>query len=127
MSASQTAPKLMRVGHSPDPDDAFMFYALAKKKIDMRGFEVKDVIEDIESLNQRALKAELEVTAVSCHAYAFLADKYIVMRSGSSVGDQYGPILVAPPHPNPLPLRGRGQGEGGLLILKGKKSPFPEN
>ncbi|MFH0986080.1 MAG: MqnA/MqnD/SBP family protein [Candidatus Omnitrophota bacterium] len=86
--------KLIRVGHSPDPDDAFMFYALAHEKIDMRGFKVEHVIEDIESLNQRALKGELEVTAVSCHAYAYLADRYAVMRSGASVGDKYGPILV---------------------------------
>ena len=89
-----TSPKLIRVGHSPDPDDAFMFYALAHKKIDMRGFKIKHVIEEIESLNQRALRGELEVTAVSCHAYAYLADKYAVMRSGASVGDNYGPILV---------------------------------
>lgn len=86
--------KLIRVGHSPDPDDAFMFYALAHEKIDMRGFKVEHVIEDIESLNQRALKGELEVTAVSCHAYAYLANQYAVMRSGASVGDKYGPILV---------------------------------
>ena len=86
----------IRLGHSPDPDDAFMFYALAENKIPSEGFEVEHVIEDIESLNQRALKGELEVTAVSCHAYAHLADKYVVMRSGSSIGDQYGPILVAP-------------------------------
>ena len=91
---SPTSPKLIRVGHSPDPDDAFMFYALAHEKIDMRGLKVEHVIEDIESLNQRALRGELEVTAVSCHAYAYLADKYLVMRSGSSVGDNYGPILV---------------------------------
>ena len=91
-----TAPKLMRVGHSPDPDDAFMFYALAKNLIPMRGFQVEHVVEDIESLNQRALQnAELEVTAVSCHAYAFLADKYLVMRAGSSVGDNYGPVLIS--------------------------------
>jgi 1,4-dihydroxy-6-naphthoate synthase len=89
-----TSSKLIRVGHSPDADDAFMFYALAKKKIPMHGFEVEHVIEDIESLNQRALRGELEVTAVSCHAYAYLADRYAVMRSGASVGDNYGPILV---------------------------------
>lgn len=94
---SKISPKLIRVGHSPDPDDAFMFYALAHKKIDMRGFEVEHVIEDIESLNQRALKGGLEVTAVSCHAYAYLADRYAVMRSGASVGDRYGPILVRSP------------------------------
>ena len=90
-----TTCKTIRFGHSPDPDDAFMFYAIAKNKIDMKGFQVEHVVEDIESLNQRALKAELEVTAVSCHAYAYLADHYAVMRSGASVGDQYGPILVA--------------------------------
>jgi len=94
MSMKNPKAKLIRVGHSPDPDDAFMFYALAHEKIDMRGFKVEHVIEDIESLNQRALKGELEVTAVSCHAYAYLADKYLVMRAGSSVGDGYGPILV---------------------------------
>lgn len=108
---SQKSMRLIRVGHSPDADDAFMFYALAHKKIPMRGFQVEHVIEDIESLNQRALTQvdaglnskvkpgvdlgrSLEVTAVSCHAYAYLADRYIVMRSGASVGDGYGPILV---------------------------------
>ena len=90
-----TSSKLIRFGYSPDPDDAFMFYAFAKEKIPMQGFRVEHVIEDIESLNQRAFKAELEVTAVSCHAYAYLADQYAVMRSGASVGDKYGPILVA--------------------------------
>lgn len=90
------AVKNIRFGHSPDPDDAFMFYAFAYETIPMRGFKVSHVIEDIESLNQRALKnAELEVTAVSCHAYAYLADKYAVMRSGASIGEKYGPILVA--------------------------------
>ena len=87
--------RLIRVGHSPDPNDAFMFYALAKEKIPMGDFRVEHVIEDIESLNQRALKGELEVTAVSCHAYAYMANRYLVMRSGASVGDNYGPILVA--------------------------------
>lgn len=94
---TQAKPKTIRFGHSPDPDDAFMFYAFAYETIPMRGFKVEHVIEDIESLNQRALKnAELEVTAVSCHAYAYLSDKYAVMRSGSSVGSNYGPILVVP-------------------------------
>lgn len=91
-----TTTKNIRFGHSPDPDDAFMFYAFAHETIPMRGFKVTHVIEDIESLNQRALKnAELEVTAVSCHAYAYLADKYAVMRSGASIGEKYGPILVS--------------------------------
>ncbi len=104
----------MRVGHSPDPDDAFMFYALAKEKIPMQGFRVEHVIEDIESLNQRALRSELEVTAVSCHAYAYLADRYLVMQSGSSVGDQYGPVLV-----------GKTTPDSSRLNLKGKKIAVP--
>ena len=112
---SQTRTQLIRVGHSPDADDAFMFYALAKKKIPMRGFEVEHVIEDIESLNQRALRGELEVTAVSCHAYAYLADRYAIMRSGASVGDQYGPILVAKEQREP---------DNGYRI-KGKKIAIP--
>ncbi len=87
--------KKIQFGHSPDPDDAFMFYAIAKNAIDMEGFQVSHVIEDIQALNQRALNGELEVTAVSCHAYAYVADKYAVMRSGASVGYKYGPILVA--------------------------------
>lgn len=85
----------IRVGHSPDPDDAFMFYAIAGGLIPLRGFEIEHVIEDIETLNQRALRAELEVTAVSCHAYAYLTGAYAVLRSGASVGDRYGPVLVA--------------------------------
>ena len=106
---------MIRFGHSPDPDDAFMFYAFAKNKIDMRGFRVEHVIEDIESLNQRALKGELEVTAVSCHAYAYLADRYLVMRSGASVGDRYGPILVR---------KGLGTSTSGL-DLKNKRIAVP--
>ena len=111
--------KLIRVGHSPDPDDAFMFYALAHEKIDMRGFKVEHVIEDIESLNQRALKGELEVTAVSCHAYAYLADQYVVMRSGASVGDKYGPILVGP---GPVE---RGTGNATPSSFNVSRSAFP--
>lgn len=113
---TSSAVQSIRFGHSPDPDDAFMFYAIAKNKIDMRGFQIGHVIEDIESLNQRALKGELEVTAVSCHAYAYLADKYIVMRSGASVGNQYGPILVA---------RGTGNKNVSPSDLRGKKIAIP--
>lgn len=85
----------IRFGHSPDPDDAFMFYAIAKNKIDTKKFKIVHVVEDIESLNKRALKAELEVTAVSTHAYSYIHNEYAIMRSGASMGDQYGPIVVA--------------------------------
>lgn len=113
--SAPTASQLIRVGHSPDADDAFMFYALAKQKIPMRGFQVEHVIEDIESLNQRALRGELEVTAVSCHAYAYVAERYRVMRSGSSVGDQYGPIVVAPRGTGPMDFSGKRIGIPGKL------------
>ena len=84
----------IRVGHSPDPDDAFMFYALAEGKIDTEGLTYEHELQDIESLNQRALEGELEVTAVSIHAYAYLTDKYALLPSGASMGDRYGPRLV---------------------------------
>ena len=85
----------IRIGHSPDSDDAFMFYALAKKLIPTNGFEVVHVIEDIESLNKRALNAELEVTAISIHAYAYVSQDYALMPCGASIGDRYGPIVVS--------------------------------
>jgi 1,4-dihydroxy-6-naphthoate synthase len=83
------------VGHSPDPDDAFMFYGIASAKVDTAGFQIEQVLADIESLNRRALRGELEVSAVSIHAYAHLADKYALMSCGASMGDGYGPCLVA--------------------------------
>jgi 1,4-dihydroxy-6-naphthoate synthase len=85
----------IRVGHSPDPDDAFMFYAIAHDKIKTDGIKFSHVIEDIESLNRRAFKAELEVTAVSASAFFQVADKYALMPCGSSIGDNYGPVLVS--------------------------------
>lgn len=87
--------QLIRVGHSPDPDDAFMFYALAKDRIDTGDFVFTHELVDIETLNQRAFQAELELTAVSIHAYAFLHDKYILCTCGASMGDGYGPMVVA--------------------------------
>jgi 1,4-dihydroxy-6-naphthoate synthase len=87
--------QLIRVGHSPDPDDAFMFYALARDKIDTGRYRFQHELADIESLNRRALKGELELTALSLHAYAYLADRYVLCTGGASMGDGYGPILVA--------------------------------
>lgn len=82
------------LGHSPDPDDAFMFYALAQHKIDARGHQFEHILQDIETLNQRALRGELHISAVSIHAYAYLADKYALLPCGASMGDGYGPMLV---------------------------------
>jgi len=85
----------IHVAHSPDSDDAFMFYALAAGKIDTEGLTYVHELQDIETLNQRALKGELEVTAVSIHAYAYLTDRYALLPHGASMGDRYGPRLVA--------------------------------
>ena len=85
----------IHLAHSPDSDDAFMFYALAEGKIDTQGITYIHALEDIESLNQRARRGELEVTAVSIHAYAYLTDRYALLPHGASVGDRYGPRLVA--------------------------------
>ena len=82
------------LGHSPDPDDAFMFYAMAENKIDLRAHRFKHIQQDIETLNQRALRGELHVSAVSIHAYAYLTDKYSLLPCGASMGDGYGPMLV---------------------------------
>lgn len=87
--------RTIHVAHSPDSDDAFMFYALAEGKIDTGDLRYVHELQDIETLNQRALRGELEVTAVSIHAYAYLADKYALLPHGASIGDQYGPRLVA--------------------------------
>jgi 1,4-dihydroxy-6-naphthoate synthase len=92
----ESSPPLpIRVGHSPDPDDAFMFYALARGKIDTGRYRFSHELVDIETLNRRALQGELELTAVSVHAYAFVADRYVLCSCGASMGDRYGPMVVA--------------------------------
>src|SRR5215217_802559 len=89
--------KVLRLGHSPDPDDAFMFYALAQDPplIPTGGYRFQHVLQDIQTLNQRAMKGELEITAISIHAYPYVADKYALTSCGSSMGDKYGPMVVA--------------------------------
>jgi 1,4-dihydroxy-6-naphthoate synthase len=87
--------QLLRLGHSPDPDDAFMFYGLAKGLIDTGPYRFEHVLQDIQTLNQRARKGELEITAISIHAYPYVADKYALTSCGSSMGDKYGPIVIA--------------------------------
>jgi 1,4-dihydroxy-6-naphthoate synthase len=89
------ASQVIRVGHSPDPDDAFMFYALAADKIDTGPYRFVHELVDIETLNRRAFAGELELTALSIHAYAHLADTYLLCPSGASMGDGYGPMVVA--------------------------------
>src|SRR5881275_2389479 len=108
-------PRTIHVAHSPDSDDAFMFYALAEGKVDTGGLTYVHELQDIETLNQRALRGELEVTAVSIHAYAYLSDKYALLPHGASMGDRYGPRLVAR---SPMPreeLRGRRIAVPGML------------
>ena len=86
---------LINVGHSPDPDDAFMFHALANDKIPTGNYRFTHTLQDIETLNHRALRGELELTAVSLHGYAYVTDKYALCACGASMGDNYGPMVVA--------------------------------
>src|SRR3954454_378405 len=90
-----TTPQLLRLGHSPDPDDAFMFYGMAKGLIPQGPFRFEHILQDIQTLNTRCRKGELEISAISIHAYPYVADKYALMSCGSSMGDGYGPMVVA--------------------------------
>src|ERR1700737_5288352 len=90
-----TEESAITLAHSPDSDDAFMFYALAEGKVDTEGLVFRHELSAIESLNRRALSGELAVTAVSFHAYAYLADRYLLLPHGASFGDGYGPVVVA--------------------------------
>jgi len=93
--------------HSPDSDDAFMFYGLATKKIRSRLVRIRHVLDDIETLNRKAREGQYELTAISYHAYPYVADKYVLMASGSSVGDGYGPMLIATKPVAPEDLKGK--------------------
>jgi 1,4-dihydroxy-6-naphthoate synthase len=88
------APEVFTLGHSPDPDDAFMFYAIANNKIDLRGYRFEHRLEDIQTLNERATRGELHISAISIHAYAYVSDKYALLPCGASMGDGYGPIVT---------------------------------
>ena len=88
-------PETLTLGHSPDPDDAFMFYALAADKIDTGEFAFEHILQDIETLNRRAMQEELDITAVSIHAYAYLQNRYLLLPHGASMGEGYGPMVVA--------------------------------
>src|SRR6188472_1538777 len=89
------ATEVFTLGHSPDPDDAFMFYAMAEHKIDLRGYQFEHRLEDIQTLNERALRGELDISAISIHAYAYVSSRYALLPCGASMGDGYGPLLVA--------------------------------
>src|SRR6516162_7971428 len=89
------AKRTLTLGHSPDPDDAFMFYGLAKDLIPTHGYQFQHILQDIQTLNERATRGELDITAISIHAYAYVSDQYALLPSGASMGDGYGPMLVA--------------------------------
>jgi 1,4-dihydroxy-6-naphthoate synthase len=89
------ATKKLTLGHSPDPDDAFMFYAMAEHKIDTRGYEFEHILQDIQTLNERCTRGELHISAISIHAYAYVLDKYALLPCGASMGDGYGPMIIA--------------------------------
>ena len=90
-----TANKNLTLGHSPDPDDAFMFYALAERKIDTRGYNFQHILQDIQTLNERCTRGELHISAISIHAYSCVLDHYALLPTGASMGDGYGPMIIA--------------------------------
>src|SRR6266581_2329893 len=87
--------RTLTLGHSPDPDDAFMFYGLARELVPANGFRFEHILQDIQTLNERATRGELDISAISIHAYAYVSDQYALLPSGASMGDGYGPMLVA--------------------------------
>ncbi len=107
--------QLIRVGHSPDPDDAFMFYGLASGKVKLEGIRIEHMLEDIQSLNVRAMRAELPVTAISAHAFPYVADKYWIMRTGASMGEGYGPVIISRKYRTLGELKGKTVGTPGPL------------
>ncbi len=107
--------KIIKVGHSPDPDDAFMFYGLASEKVKLDGIKIEHLLEDIQSLNMRAMKGELEVTAISAHTFPYIADKYWIMVTGASMGENYGPIIVSKKYKTLEELRGKKIATPGKL------------
>src|SRR5438874_7188298 len=101
--------------HSPDSDDAFMFYGLATKKVRSPKLTFRHVLEDIESLNRKAMEGQYELSAISYHAYPYVADKYVLMASGSSIGDGYGPLVIATRPMEPEELKGKRIAVPGTL------------
>jgi 1,4-dihydroxy-6-naphthoate synthase len=118
------------LGHSPDPDDAFMFYAMAENKIDLRGYRFEHRLEDIQTLNERALRAELHISAISIHAYAYVSKRYALLPCGASMGDGYGPVVIRK-HPasniqHPTPKQWGALHESAARdFLRGRKIAVP--
>jgi 1,4-dihydroxy-6-naphthoate synthase len=102
---ASATPQEIVSAHSPDSDDAFMFYALATKKVRSSRVTIRHVLKDIETLNRNAMEGEYDLSAISYHAYPYVADKYVLMASGSSIGDGYGPMIIAM-----RPMERRAQG-----------------
>src|SRR6266705_1035998 len=94
MASEEPGRRTIRVGHSPDPDDAFMFYGLASGRVRTPGYEIVQVLKDIESLNRLAIEGAIDVTAVSFHAYAYMAERYALLPCGASMVDGYGPLVL---------------------------------
>jgi len=109
------ADRIIRVGHSPDPDDAFMFYGLARGKVKLDGITIEHMLEDIQSLNVRAQRGELEVTAISAHAFPYVSDRYWIMRTGASMGEGYGPVIISRKYRSLEELRGKTVATPGPL------------
>src|SRR5512138_414763 len=105
----------IRVAHSPDSDDAFMFYGLSTGKVSSREFRFTHILEDIESLNRKAIQGTYEVTAISIHAYAYVSGRYALLPSGASMGDRYGPLVVARSQWDPSELQGKTVAVPGLM------------
>jgi 1,4-dihydroxy-6-naphthoate synthase len=114
------------LGHSPDPDDAFMFYAMAENKIDLRGYQFEHRLEDIQTLNERALRGELHISAISIHAYAYVSKRYALLPCGASMGDGYGPVVIRKyptsniQHPTPKQSPSRDFLRGRKIAVPGK-------
>jgi 1,4-dihydroxy-6-naphthoate synthase len=121
--------KVFTLGHSPDPDDAFMFYAMSENKIDLRGYRFDHRLEDIQMLNERARRGELHISAISIHAYAYVADKYALLPSGASMGDGYGPLVVRKRSmlnvESPTSIEDSIDDSGAREFLNGKKIAVP--
>src|SRR5512132_669471 len=104
---TSAAPREIVSAHSPDSDDAFMFYGLATKKVRSPKVTFRHVLEDIETLNRKAMEGQYELSAISYHAYPYVADKYVLMASGSSIGDGYGPMIISTRPMEPEEIKGK--------------------